>query len=332
MALRLIELTSENPIDITRPDLAEKLDIIDYWTEKMDSGLNTVRVLVKAEETETLMDILEDKWGKSPEFRIIVYKIEATLPFPEPEGAEEIFEEIQENENPKRVACAELVQRLSDQVALDKIYFITVTLSTIVAAMGLIQGSTATIIGAMVIAPFLSPNMMLSLATAIGDTKLARKALIVTGAGVISALIISILVGIVVPFDYTVPVIRSRTEINLADIIIAFAAGSAGSLAFTTGLSASLVGVMVAVALLPPLVVAGLFLGTGKWWLASKALLLLSTNIVGINLSGIATFLFQGIRPNYWWEEEKAKKMVNRAIITWLLLLVLLILLIYIAR
>jgi uncharacterized membrane protein len=99
------------------------------------------------------------------------------------------------------------------------------------------------------------------------------------------------------------------------------AAGSAGALAFTTGLPAALVGVMVAVALLPPLAAAGLLAGSGLWGPAGGAFLLVVTNVVCVNLAAIVTFLAQRVRPRTWWEEEKAKKATRVALATWITLL-----------
>jgi uncharacterized membrane protein YozB (DUF420 family) len=79
-------------------------------------------------------------------------------------------------------------------------------------------------------------------------------------------------------------------------------------------------------------VTAGLLGGEGDWRGAGSALLLRASNIVCINLAGVATFLWQGVRPNRWWEAERARKMVRIAGTIWLGLLALLGLLILLAR
>jgi hypothetical protein len=94
--------------------------------------------------------------------------------------------------------------------------------------------------------------------------------------------------------------------VGLGDIAVALASGCAGALAFTTGVSATLIGVMVAVALLPPLVTFGLLLGGGNLDLATGALSLFLMNLICVNLAGVATFLVQGIRPASWWEKDQA--------------------------
>ena len=105
-------------------------------------------------------------------------------------------------------------------------------------------------------------------------------------------------------------------------VLLALSAGIAGSLSITKGVAQALVGVMVAVALLPPIVTAGLLL-IGSMYLrdAVSAFLLFSINVVCINLAGVITFITQGISPKTWWEKKKARKMVWKAILIWFLLL-----------
>jgi uncharacterized membrane protein len=86
---------------------------------------------------------------------------------------------------------------------------------------------------------------------------------------------------------------------------------------------------MVAVALLPPLMVFGLLLGDGQFHTSLNAFLLLMTNVVCVNVSGVAMFLYRGVRPNRWWEAKKAKKQTRIAIAVWMVLLALLTILIH---
>jgi uncharacterized hydrophobic protein (TIGR00341 family) len=158
------------------------------------------------------------------------------------------------------------------------------------------------IIGAMVIAPLLGPNMGLSLATVLRDYDLALSALKSIILGVGTAIVISFIVGSLVSFDPSIPAIALRTDVAIAGIFLAFASGMAGSIAFTTDVSSALIGVMVAVALLPPLAVFGLLLGAGYYYLAIGAFLLFLVNLVCINLSGVLTFYVQRIKPLHTWE------------------------------
>ena len=118
-----------------------------------------------------------------------------------------------------------------------------------------------------------------------------------------------------------VPELASRAVVGVGDVVVALASGAAGALAFTTGVSAVLIGVMVAVALLPPLVAFGLLLGGGHAALAAGALSLFAMNLICVNLAGVATFLLQGIRPVTWWEEKRAARATRIAIGLWVTML-----------
>jgi uncharacterized membrane protein len=136
------------------------------------------------------------------------------------------------------------------------------------------------------------------------------------------------LAGFVFHIDPTVPEVAARTRPDIGDVVLALAAGAAGSLAFTTGVPAVVVGVMVAVALLPPLVVAGLLVGAGHWGPATRAFVLLLTNVTCVNLAAVATFFLQKVNPRTWWEADRAKRSTRLAVTVWILMLGLLVTLI----
>jgi uncharacterized hydrophobic protein (TIGR00341 family) len=202
-----------------------------------------------------------------------------------------------------------------------RVFFAMTILSALVAAVGLMRNDVAVIIGAMVIAPLLGPNVAMALATTLGDIHLLRRSLLTNAVGLTTAFLFAVLIGGVFQVDPKIPSVEARTELRWGDILLALAAGAAGTVAFTRGLSGAVIGVMVAVALMPPLVVCGLLLGAGYVQLALGALLLTSANVICVNLAGIVTFLLQGVRPRSWWEAERAKVATRTAMIIWVLLL-----------
>lgn len=331
MALRLVEMTLPQEYEGQVAEQLESLETLGLWEQPLSDGLTLVRVLVESDRAESVIGEIERRFSIREGFRVWLLSVEATLPrIEEKEEKPEPGEEAEETDRPpRRVACMELVAKLSDGVAISRSFVLTVILSTIVAAAGLIRDNVAVIIGAMVIAPLLHPNMALALATTLGETKLERRALSALATGLAISLGIAVIAGVVIPIDPTVREISSRAAVGAGDIILALAAGSAGALAFTTGVPAALVGVMVAVALLPPLVTAGLLLGIGQFGMALGAFLLLATNIICVNLAGVATFLVQGVQPRAWWDQNRARRMVIRAVTIWLLLLLCLMGLIY---
>ncbi len=331
MSLRMVEMVVPQAFPVELAELSERISAIGLWREQLGDEQALLRLLVQGDRAEAAIRQLEAEFQTSPGFRLVIYEVEATVPSPEAEEKTPPESKGGDQAEPARIACDELVQKLSSSTSVNRIFVLTVVLSTVVAAIGLIRDEIEVIIGAMVIAPLLGPNMTLALATTLGDSKLARRALTVNATGLLLALILGALIGVAVEVDPAVGALASRTDVSLSDIVLALAAGSAGALAFTTGVSSALVGVMVAVALLPPLVTVGLLLGSGHWQLALGALLLTATNIVCINLAGVGTFLWQHVHPRHWWKADRASRMVRIAALVWLGLLAVLTVLIVVA-
>ncbi len=327
MPLRLVELmASSAEIEEVR-ELLRSTAALQVWASgAADDAL--LRILVDAEHVESVSDALLDRFGSRQDFRLVVLAVEATVPAVEqPEESEGAAAGGggSEKEAPQRLSREELYEDLADASRLTPVYMVMTALSTIVAAVGLLHGDVAIIIGAMVIAPLLGPNIALSLACTLGDGGLARRSLTAIAVGLLIAAGLSLLLGAVAGVDPRIPEIAARTDVGFTSIVVALAAGAAGSLAFTRGVPAVVVGVMVAVALLPPLVVAGLLAGAGQERLALGALILLVTNVTCVNLAAVATFLVQKVRPRTWWEAERAKRATVLAVASWLVMLLVLV-------
>lgn len=329
MAYRLIELTAPSDRLQEARDLIDEEQALHLWTNKVndDGEQGVLRVLARVEHTEAVMDAFTEKFETTDGFRLLLFNVEATLPRPD-EDEEEKEEESGEEDHPQRISREELYTDISQSSRFSKVYVATIFLSVLVASVGLIQDNVAVIIGAMVIAPLLGPNVALALGATLGDLKLIWRSLKTAGGGLVIGLGVSLIIGFLWHIDPSGVQIESRTFVQLGDVLVALAAGSAGVLAFTRGIPAAIIGVMVAVALLPPLAVLGLLLGAGYFTLAYGAFVLVVVNIICINLSGILTFLVQGIRPRTWWEEKRAKRAVRIAMAVWVALLVVFVLLI----
>jgi len=297
---------------------------------ELEDGQHLLRVLLDTGDTEALITWLDEEIGLENECRVVLSSVEATVPHP-PDKSETPEESAAKKAPLARVSRDELYQDVIDAIDVSKIFHIFVFLSTVVAAGGMLRNNVAVVIGAMVIAPLLGPNIALALGTTLGDTSLLRRALWVNITGVILALVLSVLIGLLFTIDPTTPELFARTRVHLSDIVLALAAGAAGALSFTRGMAESLIGVMVAVALLPPLVALGILMGAGYWLAATGALLLVLTNVVCVNLSAVTTFFIQGIRPMRWYEEARAKKATRLAIALWVGLLIVLAIVITLA-
>jgi len=333
MALRLLEIVipEEHVGDVL--SIIEEAQITNYWQTCSCESRTIFKLILPAESTEKIMDELEKRYGQSSEFHMALLPVEATFPSPkeiEEKQEEEIQPGTEEKEKvPLRVSRQELYSEIFDSAKLTNTFLVMVALSTVVAAIGLLKNNTAVIIGAMVIAPLLGPNVALSFATTLGDSELGINALKTNVAGIMAAFGISLLLGFFLTVDPAIHEIQARTAVSYADIVLALASGIAGALSFTSGLPSALIGVMVAVALIPPLVVFGLLLGSGFAAQSLGAFLLLVINMICVNIAGVVTFLLKGLQPINWWEESKAKKATRYAIIIWVSLLLILISLLY---
>jgi len=332
MALRLVEV-------VVPSDVVEEVDervgehpIVDVWTDELGDERVRIGFLIGAGAAEPLLDDLERSYGEREGFRVVVQDVEASLPRPE-EDAEESASgegavEAEESTPAGRIGREELYAELSESAELTPVYLGMSALSAVVCAAGLVMDDVAVVIGAMVIAPILGPLVALSLATTLADADLARDGVRAGLGGIAVALALSLVIGLWAPVTPDIPAVAARSSVSMGHVGLALAAGSAGTLAFTTGTAAAVIGVMVAVALVPPLVAAGLLLGGGYPVAALGASLLLMTNLICVNLAGVVTFLIQGIRPNRWWEAERARKSTRAALVIWTLLLAALIALI----
>lgn len=329
MALRLAHIYLPKDSSGFLDDLKEKFNIIEHY-EIEEKNMKEIKLLLDAEMTEPVLDFIENHYGLQEGFRVIVTPVEAVIPRLKVEQKPEIDEENQKTEaEAKRIYREELYEDIKSVSSGGRTFILMLILSAFVAAIGLLRANVAIIIGAMVIAPLLGPNMGMALAAALGDSALAKRSLKTNFAGIAIAVTIAIALGWFATVDVTNPEIASRLQVSYADFVLALASGAAGALSFTSGVSGSLIGVMVAVALLPPLMVFGLLVGDGQFQASLNALLLLMTNVVCVNISGVAMFLYQGVRPHSWWEAKKAKKQTRIAIAVWMVLLAMLTILIH---
>jgi uncharacterized hydrophobic protein (TIGR00341 family) len=315
MALRLIEMVLQEKDGDDVRALLKDCKVLEHRQIRLVNAEILVRILLDAEQSETVLDLLEKRYTDWDN-RVVILPVEATLPRAQAkqETAATSEQAPPEEKPPQRIGREELYEDIKHGARLSRVYMSMVALSTVVAAIGLNHNSVPVIIGAMVIAPLLGPNVALSLGITLGDLSLLWEGLLTALAGVAAALVLSVIIGVLLNVDPTLSEMASRTRVGLGDVVVAMASGSAGALAFTTGISATLIGVMVAVALLPPLATSGLLLGGGHPTLAIGAFSLFLVNLICVNLAGVTTFVLQGIKPTSWWEKDRAVKATRIAI------------------
>jgi len=322
--MRIIEVIAPEGHWDSISALAEKQELPDYWTGPVDEqGRRAMRLLVAAEKQQAMLDGLQRLFGSSDDTRIVVIPVDATLPRPTPPDGENSAASA------ATVSREKLFQDAERGARIDKNYLLLVALSTIVATVGLMENNVTVVIGAMVIAPLLGPNIALALGTALGDKALMWQAFKANVIGVAFAVGLAFVIGMLWPVQLVEGELLARTDVNMAAVALALASGAAGALSLTTGLPSVLVGVMVAVALLPPAATLGLMLGSGHYPFAVGAGLLLGVNVVSLNLVAKLVFLTQGIRPRTWLEKRQARQSMLAYSTIWAASLILLLAAIY---
>jgi uncharacterized hydrophobic protein (TIGR00271 family) len=194
-------------------------------------------------------------------------------------------------------------------------YIILLTLATIISTYGIISGSSATVIGAMIIAPLMTPIMATSLAVVQGDSKRISVSLGIVLLSTFYVIFLAILLSVWVSpigIDFRMDQeILSLISPNIFALFVALASGAAGAFAISRkSINDSLPGVAIAISLLPPLTIVGISITKGQWSDAIGSLLIFLTNFFAILVAGGAVMWISGV--NLGWIDEKQFKTRNK--------------------
>jgi uncharacterized hydrophobic protein (TIGR00271 family) len=189
-----------------------------------------------------------------------------------------------------------LVSELRENARPTVAFYLLGTASCAIATFGLLENSAAVIIGAMLIAPLMTPIVALGFGLVDGDVVVLRDAIVALGSGSLLAVALSALLALVTQLPDPGSEILGRGHPTLLDLGIAlFAGGIAGYARINRGIAETVGGASIAVALMPPLCVVGIGLSLQRWELAYGALLLFLTNLVGITLACALVFEARGV-------------------------------------
>ena len=319
MTERLIIVSAKSSQVDTIRAIAEQAEVLSFEVYDLaeDAEFRAVHMLVGDEKRQTVLDRLQSILQGEEDWRVTILAVEATIPLPE--------EEPEQEENlwgtPPGESREEIYSRISGNAKIDRNFLMFVFLSSVVVAIGLIKDNVAGVIGGMVIAPLLGPNLAFTLGAALGDRKLMGQAMVTNVAGISISLVICMLIGFLWPFSLRSRELVARTDVGFDGAVLALAAGVAAAVSITSKLSSALVGVMVAVALLPPAAALGLMIGGGHREMAFGAAMLLAVNVVCLNLAAQVTFAIRGIKPRTWFEKQAAQRAVLVNASVWVLLL-----------
>jgi len=199
---------------------AEKIEAKDTRFEApSDDGMQLFRIIVKNDNFQEALDRFSRMMDSKSTAKLVVMPIEVYLPKQE---------EIESKEENAAVAARETIyEDVEKNAYINRNFIVLVVLSTIVATIGLIENNIAVVVGAMVIAPLLGPNIALSFATALGDTKLMLSSIKTVALGVVLSILLAIFIGILGHFPLDSPEILARTKVGLDSVILALASGAA---------------------------------------------------------------------------------------------------------
>ena len=184
MTVRMIHLSiPDQPVEAILKLAEEKgASGIRTFTETQMPERTTVQMLAGSGTRQEIVDGIQSLLSAHHDWRLTILPVETTVPLPQDEEAA-----LEQEKGKARVAGMtreEIWQAVAGEAQLDQTYLVFVTLSTIVAALGMLGNSVAVVVGAMVIAPLLGPNLALAVGVALGDRPLILQALKTGIAGV----------------------------------------------------------------------------------------------------------------------------------------------------
>lgn len=187
---------------------------------------------------------------------------------------------------------------LRENAKLSEAFIVLMILSVLLASLGLFTNSAPVIIGAMILAPLMSPIISFSMGLLRQNTELILDSLYTLIMGIFLALLVGVIVTLFTPLTNVNSEISARLSPTLLDLGVAIVSGIAGAYASTRSeVAKSLAGVAIAVALVPPLVVSAIGIGWWDWQVFWGAFLLFLTNLIGMILAAAMTFLVLGFSP-----------------------------------
>jgi len=234
---------------------------------------------------------------------------------------ERLAERYAEAHPPARIAREELSTRASDLTPDRRTFVVLAIASVAIATAGVLLDSPAIVVGSMVIAPLIGPAMATSVGTVLQERSLFWRGLRLQVLGFGLAIVTAAAFAFLVKGLHLVPPgtdvlalaqVRERLSPDFLSLAVALGAGVAGAYSLSEDVSSSLVGVMIAVALIPPTAVIGIGLAWGLPGVVTGSTVLLLVNFLSINLAALAVLWYQGYRPEQWSREAAARTETRR--------------------
>ncbi len=179
-------------------------------------------------------------------------------------------------------------------------FWILLTLAGVIATAGVASDSTATVIGAMIVAPLMTPILGTAFALVLADRRRMGRSLLVVVGGALLVIALGYGVGLLDPLNVLTEgnsQVAGRVHPRLIDLIAALATGLVGAFALVrSDVADTLPGVAIAISLVPPLAVIGLTFEEGLYNQALGATLLFLTNVTAIVFTATMVLLLYKVR------------------------------------
>lgn len=255
-------------------------------------------VTLEAREEVLSLSVGEKFWERQSEIKQVKDSIKVDhIPCDE-ESSNYLGREIPFFTHASQAQYTSLFTNLREEAQTSTAFMTMLIFATMIATFGLYINSASVIIGAMILAPLMQPIVSMSMGVLRQDEDLSLNGLKTIVIGVASVLLTAILISFFTPIEQLTSEMSSRLSPTLLDLFVAIVSGAAAAYAKSDEkIVGSLAGVAIAVALVPPLAVAGIGLGWGEWHMFSMSFLLFVTNLVGIVLAAALMFMILGYSP-----------------------------------
>ena len=238
---------------------------------------------------------------------------------------DELTEEYKQRETSEnKIAREELQTNANNLVSGPQTYLTMTIISSVVATAGLLLDSAATVVGSMVIAPLIGPALAASVGTVVDDHELFVRGVRLQASGMLVAVASAAVFAAALRFGNLIPPgldpltigeVRERLAPNILVLAVALGSGVAGIISLMTGVSVALVGVMIAVALIPPAAAMGIGIAYGLPSLTVGAGVFVMVNVLSINFAALLVLWYSGYRPKDWFRVPDVRSAVTKRIV-----------------
>jgi uncharacterized hydrophobic protein (TIGR00341 family) len=298
----LITIRSEE-FENLKPEIDQYL-----YTEGESRGVKEIRIYLPDAELDDFINRIRDAIDLNKKENIIEATSPALVISP-------FLEKIEKDtKKDQRSPIEMLVESANENIQFDTAKIALTSIAGLVALTGLFLDSTAIIIGAMLLSPILAPISAFAILAAAGRLQDAMKSLALLGVLLASVVLVSFFATVLIYIVLAPPIteeISVRAAANPIYILMAALLGAATILALEKGVLEVIAGIAVAVALVPPTVVIGIYLVADQF-LAVRSLLLVLQNVIGLILGSVITAAVLQIRPRSTGERALAKKTLIR--------------------